>query len=120
MRGKRGIAPRQREPAGGLELGALNERKAELDAQRAAMLPRLKEALEAERGNVTRAGRLLWPDIDPKLAQARAWNWTRDFALVPFARELREKRGQVRGRPPGGKGSGSDQKKKMGSVGSDF
>lgn len=88
-----------RPPASPPALKRLETRKATLEETRAEIFPVLKAAISAHGGNVSRAGKEVWPD--DKRSRWTAKNWVRQLGLVEWARSLRKKHGQDRGRPRG-------------------
>lgn len=89
---------RTRTPSNSVTLVALSNYESALCAQRAELLPLLREAIESTLGNVTRAGQRLWPDLAKERAQSLAWNWTRELGLTEYARTLRASRRAARAR----------------------
>lgn len=88
--------------------------KAELEARRKEMFPKVKAAIEKAKGNVTKAAIALFlPDgVDPALneieqgkqlarVKVNGMNWTRVLGLREYARTLRKSSGQTgrAGRP---------------------
>lgn len=79
---------------------AMAARAQAVERARAEIYPRLRAALEAEGGNVARAGASLWPDLTPRAARDRANRYVRRLGLVQFAAELRvAAQGRSMGRP---------------------
>ena len=69
-------------------------------ALRAEIYPLLRAALEAERGNVARAGAAMWPELPPRAARDRCNRYVRRLDLVQFAADLRvASQGRSMGKP---------------------
>lgn len=79
---------------------AMSARLQAIEAARAEIYPRLKAALEAAEGNVSRAGAAMWPDLEPRAAKYRCHRYVRRLGLGPYAAELRVRaQGRSMGRP---------------------
>lgn len=64
-------------------------RHAALEAARAELYPRIRQALADAHGNLTRAGVALWPDLAARSAYDRCRRYVSRFKLIEFATSLR-------------------------------